>query len=301
MKKIKAFFYVCVQSCTNPSYYKKILASPFGFSLKYLVFLLFLLSLVLTGKAAYTYTSLSPKISEILPRLKEEGEKFYPQGLEVTVRDGVVSTNVREPYVIDFPKLFSDIPVADGMHLLTIDTNAQAADFDSYKSLVVVGNNVIYFKDSQGNKFYSLGAHKGTILINKSQYEQWLSVIIPYIDRAASTLFVMIGWLLLFLPFVITGFDLAGRLTYLLLLSVIVFLIAKIFRKRVGYWDVYHMGMHGITVPILTVFLFGIFRIHIGFLFTGLFLVWMMIVLSRLDSTKAHKPAVRKPLKKKRK
>lgn len=286
MRKLRTFFHVLFKSATDPGYYRDILKTRFSFSLQYLAFLLFLLSLVTTAKAAAAYRAALPGILVFQKQLEEGGKSWFPKELVVTVRDGVVSTNVKEPYTIDFPFRFPGMEQPTIAHAITIDTKAQAADFPTYKSLFVVGKNAVYYQDNRGYKFYPLTDMKGEFVVNKAAYDEWIGKIAPYftsiptIARWLSIVFFIL------MPVFITAGTLVGKLSYLLIVSLIVLLLAKLMKKPVGYAAVYRFGMHGLTVPLLFSLILGAFGVRVPLLFTAVFLMWMGLVLSRLAAAK---------------
>lgn len=282
MKKFQTFFHVLFKSATDPGYYRDILKTRFSFSLKYLAFLLFLLSLVTTARAVASYRAALPRVLAFQKQLEEGGKSWYPKELVVTVRDGVVSTNVREPYTIDFPFRFPGMEQPTIAHAITIDTKAQAADFPTYKSLFVVGKNAVYYQDNRGYKFYPLTDMKGEFIINKAAYDEWIGKIAPYLKSIPT----IARWLsivfFIFMPFLVTAGTLVAKLSYLLIVSLIVLLLAKLMKKPVGYGVVYRLGMHGLTVPILLSLVLGASGVRLPLLFTAIFLIWMGLVFSRL-------------------
>ena len=113
----------------------------------------FLFSVVATVRYAYSFAAFLPKLPQYVAMAREKGAGFYPKDLVVTVKDGEVSTNVKEPYAIDLP--FAP------EHLLVLDTKATAERFNEYKAFVVVGKNTVYYRDDKGYKFYPLTDMKG--------------------------------------------------------------------------------------------------------------------------------------------
>ena len=289
MRKLRTFFHVLFKSATDPGYYRDILKTRFSFSLQYLAFLLFLLSLVTTAKAVTLWRSAAPGILRFEKQLEEGGKSWYPKDLVVTVKDGLVSTNVKEPYVIDFPV---PVPVSEDQtitHFITIDTKAQAVDFAKYQSAVMVGGNAIYYRDNNGYKFYPLTDMKGEFVVNKALYDEWMAKALPYIRNLPTAVNWLSGVAIVLLPFVLTFGALASKLTYLSFVSLVVLLLAKLMKKPVGYGAVYRLGMHGLTVPIFLSLVLGAFGVRVPLLFTAVFLVWMGVVLSRLATVKKHR------------
>lgn len=101
MRKLKLFGRVLWRSCTDPAYYKDLVRARASFSLKYLFVFAFLFSLVATVRYALVFASFVPNVPNYVALVKEKGAGWYPKDLVVTVKDGEVSTNAKEPYVFD--------------------------------------------------------------------------------------------------------------------------------------------------------------------------------------------------------
>ena len=283
MRKLKLFGRVLWRSCTDPAYYKDIVRARASFSLKYLFVFAFLFSVVATVRYAYSFAAFLPKLPQYVAMAREKGAGFYPKDLVVTVKDGEVSTNVKEPYVIDFPFVLP----ADGdnkpEHLLVIDTKATAERFTAYKSVVVVGKNTVYYRDDKGYKFYPLTDMKGTTVINYALYDEWAGKVLPYLNYVPQIVYGAGAAGLLLLPFVLTTGRMAEYLFVLLVLTIFSLGLAKLLKKKLPYPTLYRLGMHAITVPVLMTYFFQFFGISVPFLFPLVFVGWMGVVLSRVS------------------
>lgn len=283
MRKLQLFGRVLWRSCTDPAYYKDILKARASFSLKYLFVFAFLFSIVASVRYAYSFAAFLPKLPQYVAMAREKGAGFYPKDLAVTVKDGEVSTNVKEPYVIDFP--FA-LPV-DGdnkpEHLLVIDTKATAERFTAYKSVVVVGKNTVYYRDDKGYKFYPLTDMKGTTVINYALYDEWAGKVLPYLNYVPQIVYGAGTVGLLLLPFVGATGRMVEYLLALLVLTIFSLVIAKLLKKKLTYPILYRLGMHAITVPVLVTYFFQFFGISVPFLFPLVFVGWMGVVLPRVS------------------
>lgn len=283
MRKLQLFGRVLWRSCTDPAYYKDILKARASFSLKYLFVFAFLFSIVASVRYAYSFAAFLPKLPQYVAMAREKGAGFYPKDLVVTVKDGEVSTNVKEPYVIDLP--FA-LPV-DGdnkpEHLLVIDTKATAERFTAYKSVVVVGKNTVYYRDDKGYKFYPLTDMKGTTVINYALYDEWAGKVLPYLNYVPQIVYGAGTVGLLLLPFVLSTGRMVEYLLALLVLTIFSLVIAKLLKKKLTYPILYRLGMHAITVPVLVTYFFQFFGISVPFLFPIVFVGWMGVVIPRVS------------------
>jgi hypothetical protein len=81
----------------DPLYYRVVRAETTGASLKYYYKLVLILALVLTILFSVV---IIPAIIVFTNLVKTDGPNWYPADLVVTIKEGKVSTNVAEPYVV---------------------------------------------------------------------------------------------------------------------------------------------------------------------------------------------------------
>lgn len=227
-----------------------------------------------------------PHVRAAVASLKEVAPTLYPAELVVTIKDGNVSTNVREPYAIELPpkwrELASKEETGAAPHLLVIDTRARAEDFPKKNTFILLTKQSIVIPDENDTvKFYSL-KDVGNITITKQLYTKVISNVLPYLDLLPTIATVGIGCIILFLPFLFAGVTLLGYLLYLLVAVGILWIIAIVIKAPRTYGDLYWLSMYGLTLPICYRLLEVIFRFHVNFLFTVIFLVWMGYVLKNL-------------------
>jgi len=83
-------------------------------------------------------------------------DKTYPNELEIKIQNGVLSTNVTEPYYITFsPEYFDSLfPDKKGgspkskIRLLAIDTKGRAEKFENYQSLALLTSTSLIYYDN---------------------------------------------------------------------------------------------------------------------------------------------------------
>lgn len=283
MRRLKLFGRVLWRSCTDPGYYKDILKARASFSLKFLFVFALLFSLVATVQYAVAFAAFLPKMPGYLAMAREKGMTLYPKDLVVTVKDGVVSTNAKEPYVIDFPFALPQDTENKPDHLLVIDTKATAERFTEYKSVVVLGKSTVYYRDDKGYKFYPLTDMKGTLVINKAQYDEWAGKVLPYLQYLPQMVYGLGIAGLVLLPFMLTTGRVVGYLLALVVLTMFSLVLARVMKKKLAYGALYRLGMHAITVPVLVTYFLQFFGISVPFLFPLIFVGWMGVVLPRVS------------------
>lgn len=294
MSKLKTFFRTLRKSLTSFPYYKEILKAKFSFSFKYLYFLLYLINLVLGIWFAVAIVFLMPLVPNFLAQVKDVAYKSYPSELVVTIDNGKVKTNVKEPYFIDFPKEFRNVGGLENFRLVTIDTKAQVGDYPKYNTVVLVtGDSVVYPDSSSGSRatgtykvvpLSQAGSAGQKMVIDKAGYDKVVTSLLPYLNYVKPLMWVGVFLSIFLLPFLGASMAMIGKLVYLLITSLIVLLVIKIMKKTYSYSQIYRISMHGLTLPILISFVLGLFGINIQFLYTIVFTIFMIMVFAKMGS-----------------
>ena len=287
MEKLKIFWRTFVKSLTKPLYYKDILKSGFSFSLKYLVFLLFLISVFWTLKFSAGLLSLKPKLPEFADIAKNVVANVYPDKLVITHKAGKISTNVREPYYIDMPENTWD---TSGMHLVAIDTKGKVEDYEKHNSVVLLTDEFAVVPDNQnganGYRMYPLKDYlkdvPDGVQMNKAVYQTFAHQVLPYIDKLPQYLMGLSLILIILMPFLGALLTLSGYMLYLILPVFILWIISKLMKKGLAYGKVFQLSMHGLTLPILISALITLYGKSFPFLFSIIFFGFMIFVLSRI-------------------
>lgn len=274
MNQLKAFFYSLKRSLFEPKYYKDVFEANFWFSFKYLLFLLFILSFIKIIVFAGFYLKARPSIQPGINKAMKYTYEFYPDNLELRIRDGQLSTNVKEPYVFDIK---NNKEKTDRV-LLTIDTEGLIDNYPNYNSYILATKNAIIFPSKSNNNrigetsvfyFRDLGQD---LTLNKEVYDKGVDMVKPYASKAN----ILIDWVVLTLSPIILIFGsffwTMGTLFVLLFLTFFIWIANLLFKKGYSFGSLYKMGMHAVTWPILLGFLLPGFYILI-------FLVWMLIIL----------------------
>ncbi len=280
MRRIKFFFRVFWRSISSPEYYQDIAKAKFSFSLKYLYFLLVLISLVWGIKFSVEAVSYFPKIPAFIDKTKIALKDLYPPHLVLTVKNGELSTNVKEPFFVNPPKEWPE-PEEKFVHFIAIDTNAKIEDFEKYKSAVLLTKKyIVFWDDNSGYRIRPIKEIVSNITVDRHYYDNLVSKILPFLDNLSYFVILAILFSVLVWPFLGGVISLLGRLLWLVVASVFVLLIAKIMKKDLGYKKLYQLGMHAVTAPFLIALFFDLIRQPRPFLFTFLiFLAFMSFVL----------------------
>ena len=289
MNPLKTFFYSLKKSLFEPKYYKDVAKVNFWFSFKYLWFLLFLLTfikmLTLSGQYLYKRNRIQPEVNKIMIY----AENFYPRELKLQIKNGKLSTNVREPYVFDLEK---DKLQEGQKHLLIIDTQGSIENYPSYNSYILATRNaVVYPSESKNNKIGETSVFyfrelKKDFTLEKKTYDNLLNIVKPYVPRFG----LFVDWVFLsFSPlFIIFGsfFWTIGVMFGLLFLTFFVWIVNLIFKKQYSFGSLFKMGMHAITWPILISEISKYLNSPYPKFYSLIFLIWMLVILFQKSTSK---------------
>lgn len=286
MNPLKTFFYSFKNSLFKPKYYQDIVKTNFWFSFKYLWFLLFLLTIIKTFVLAGLYLKNRPLIQPKVNKLMIYAENFYPKELKLQIKNGQLSTNVKEPYIFEIEK---NQAKNYQKHFLVIDTQGSIENYPSYSTNILATKNaVVYPSKSSRNQvgetsvFYFRDL-KRDFTLDKGVYNSFINIIRPY----SSKVNYFVDWIVLSISplFMIFGSLLwvVGVMFGLLFLTFFVWVLNLIFKKRYSYGSLFRMGMHAVTWPILTTEVMRYIRPPYPSYYVLIFFVWMFIILSSFE------------------
>ena len=131
-------------SIHNPEFYKGLLSRKISWSFKY--FFSFILILAVVSTAVFGWRAV-PAVNSFLNNLAPTILEYYPDELEIVIKDGEASSNVAEPYVIKLPaELMSNAPESappnepldaenDVENALVINTKSSLIDWKEFKEV----------------------------------------------------------------------------------------------------------------------------------------------------------------------
>lgn len=284
MNKLKTFFQTFYKSLIDFSYYQDVFNASISFSLKY-IFILFLFLQFFTGIFfAKELALLIPKVPNFVNQVKMTSRNLFPNDLIINFNNGKLRTNVDEPYFIEFPEnLATHQPKK---HFITIDTKAKVEDIKKYRTLILVTANALVLPDKdQGYRIQFLDEIKGQFQIDKPNYNLILKKLLPFLDYIPVLIYMLITLSILFFPLLTAGLILISKLVYLYFFSLILFLLAKIMNKNIGYKKVFQLAIHASTLPILISYLAGWINLTIpAFSLSTVLLLFMIFVFSKLKT-----------------
>lgn len=281
---MKDFIELIQKSIYSPEYYRDILIRPASYAWKYYASLAMLLAVLMT---IVTTVPLVPKIHSFLKELPEKVISYYPQDLKITIAKGEVTTNVQEPYFVDFPGNNTKLATASEiLRIATIDTKSEVTldQFNVYNSVFWLSHNSIVALDS-AKALHTVVLGDLNATIDVAHIRSALTKIEPY--------FIFITPLVVLLVFVGMIVSFLAMIVYLLFDALLVYLLGKIMKEHWSYAQSYHLSLHAVTLPLLlssVFYLLPIPGIQLPFLSTALVLVIVYLnfannkpVVSELD------------------
>lgn len=228
------------ESIYSPKFYKDIPSQTFSSALGYFL----LLSLVLTGiESLFLIKPLIFEFKKEVQIIVESAINYYPQDLTITIRNGRVYSS-EDPLVIPFPVQNTDESSQDFKNLVVIDTKTpySSSQFDDFKTVAWVTADSLFIKNDDEIRTVDL-ARAPDFTLDRSVIRQITAKIIPYLSIIGPFLFIAFS-ILIFISYSI-------RLVYLLFLSLLIFIIAKIAKLSLPYRSIYKMGTYAMTLPLL--------------------------------------------------
>ncbi len=281
-RKIKFFFNTFIKSLTKFSYYKEIKNAKFSFSLKYLFFLFYVISLIGSIIFASSVSILViPKVPAFIASVKLKAPTLYPAGLVVNIKNGNLSINQKEPYYIDSLNQFN---LTEGhSHFITIDTKANASDIKAINSAILVTKDSVVTVENNAlsYKVYPIDP-KTNLTIDQSLYNKLLAQLLPYLKYIQPALIAIVVLAILVGPILAASLSLIGQLLYLLIFSLVLFILVKLMKKDLTFKKTYQLSMHASTLSILLAFVVGALGIQMPFMLgSAILFVFMVLVLNQ--------------------
>lgn len=257
------------QSVYSSEYYRELLARPFSYSWKYYSGLAMLLALFLTIVSSIP---LVPQVSRAVHEFPAKFFAYYPDELEVQVRNGIVTSNVAEPYFLPLPLALKKEmpPESDMQHLLVIDTKNPLSleAFRAYKAVIwVSGDAIASYDGEQGIRIKPI-AKEANFVVNEGELHGIESRISPFYSfiTPAMVAAIFLGLMIAF----------GVNFIYLIFGALVIMLLGRfVLKQNWSYGVSYRIGLHAITLPLLADTLFsasGVNIINLPFLQTALML-----------------------------
>lgn len=241
MKILKTFGYAYYNSISSLSYYRDVLAAKTSFSLKYVLALGLIFTIITT--ANFTIR-IYPEIVAFVDKLPNEIAKIYPDELVVSGKNNEWFVNQPEPYAIEFPykERFKELEDLNMKNLVVFDKQGTMETFADYDTLILVGNKLVYARDNN-NK---ISATPLTEIPEGSFTKQTLlnvvTEIMPTIKAIIGVTPIIVGLLYLLA-------NTSMMVFYTLILALLLLLTSALFKKGLTYTEGLRVGLHAVTLP----------------------------------------------------
>lgn len=263
------FFENIKNSIYSPDYYKEVAIKPISYSFKYFFLFALLVSVIVAGIMCF---SASPDIKSFILTSIEQLNNYYPEKLEVNIKNGIASSNVQEPYFLKIPDEFKN---KDIDNVLVIDTKNKFSldNFNSYRTTILLNSDSIAYMGDKKVEMMLLKDYPD-VTINKAEVNSLFDAVKPFVKFVYPAVFILV---FLFQFIVITN-----KLIYLIFAALLVWLIFKIRKIDIGYKKSYQLGMHLMTLGIILGGLFFIFHITaFPYFFTILLILLSLINIKK--------------------
>ncbi|MEN9389132.1 MAG: hypothetical protein RLY61_216 [Candidatus Parcubacteria bacterium] len=241
MKIFKTFGYVYYNSISSLAYYKDVLATKTSFSIKYVLALGLIFTLITT--ANFTLR-VFPEVKAFVDKLPAEVAKAYPDDLVISGKNNEWFINQPEPYAIPFTynELFKETDTLARKNLVVFDKLGTMETFADYNTLLLISGKYVYAQDSN-NK---ISATPLTEIPEGSFAKQDLLTFVaqtmPLVKGIVSVTPLVVGLFYLLA-------NTSMMLFYTLILGLLLMLLSALFRRGLTYTEGFKIGLHAITLP----------------------------------------------------
>ena len=242
------FFKTIADSIYSPAFYGSVVKGEYKSSFAYF-FLFIIICAVL--KTAF----IAPQIvafQDVVSTMGVQTIDKFPADLKVVIKNGKVSTNVKEPYLIPLP----DLKSPDAAILIVIDTKTpySAEQLKKYKTIAWLTGDTL---------FYARRASSGEIKVIPLTDVKDFTLDKDFVDstfKTLSPLLKLIGPLLVILAVFGIYAGYIFELVYFFLLALLVWLVATVMKVNMDYWKAYRVSIHALTAPLLVGLVFALIQ-----------------------------------------
>lgn len=247
-------------SVYDPKFYAGIKKQSLGQALKYFFFLILGLTILNTLILSY---ELGVKVPQEIRNFVSQMANSYPADLEVKIENGKVVTNAKQPFFIPFPQ-GENINNESLNNFLVIDTETpySAPQFQQYKTLAWLTKDSLFYQNNDYSQRSIDLSDVQNVTINRSFVQNILNQISPWFNAIGPVLIltVFIG---LYIGFIF-------NLIYFLLLAVLIYFLASIFKWGLNYGASFRTAIYASTLAFLVdlvIFNTGLWTGFFGFPF----------------------------------
>jgi len=304
------FFKNIVRTIYDKSFYLGSENEPFWkrYNMLYVVHLILAVTFVF-AIANFYYTN-KAEVARFGVNIEKALPTLYPKDLVLTLKNGELSTNQKEPYYLGntFVKSIENDMDLSNANLITIDTKATLDDYESLKTLVLLTKRGAIVKQSEKGEirfypytqFTPAKSKDETYVFDYKKYMQGVKEFGPIVKRIPDIFtyaVVIVGVLALLLAPLFTTL---GWLIALLFLSIIGYFAALIIKRKKSFGYIYKMGIY-LAIPLTLLENIHTFSGYVGLKgvpdFSGYtWLVYLLLLAVFIPETKQDKVVMQTPL-----
>lgn len=294
MQKLIRFFKNVVLSFSSAEFYGKVLATPFSFSVKYFLFLIFIAGIVYS--VVYNAT-ISPILNKITDNGQEIVDKLIPNDFKLNINNDTVEYFGEKPFILSVNDLYKNLKLTNKARSLkknvfVIDTKTSFSieKFKEYNTFFWITKNGIVSSDpdrpESGVK--TAGFKKSSEEpITKKDLKEIVRFAIPFQKQILKFLTFLI------LPIAIT-YLLLNNLFMLFWVALIAFIIGKFAKYNYCFNKYFQLSIHASTIPFLIEIglnislLFNFIPARIPFWYPLLTLIILFFFLRKIEVKKVR-------------
>jgi hypothetical protein len=292
MRYITRVFSVVKESFYGPERYARVATGRATAGITYAFFAATLGALSFSSMFILGFISLSG-----VDISREAVNRIYPDGLEITIKDGVASTNMQEPILISTDEVMNAFNLPANLsrvdefgqyqNILVIDTTRELSlnDVEAYQSWAVLGNNNFYTHDSEeGITAQPLRGTPGIQVITESVAQDVIDGIRPFIVWGIPVALIVIAVSFVFF-FGIFLLALAAPAT------LVVKLIAKLQGFSISYSGAYAVSLLAMVATTLVGSIAGFFFVDVPFILELILFCALIIINFKARAVPPPPPA----------
>ncbi len=240
-QKIKAALHVYIRSLTSLSYYDSLLNTRFSFSLKFYLVLALLFTLV---NSAFSTIHLVPRLQKNINSVLDYALNMFDDDLVITLKDGRLSINQQEPYVVPTGSTTSGSPSdITKRNFLVINTSAEPSDLEGdLPTIILVTSDSLILNLGNQSKIISLHSFRDRV-ITKTTFSQTIAHIRSYLRFVPYFVTVLLVLASLF-------YYLVYRLLYLFVVGSLLYLLNLLRGASLKFLDCYRIALHTMSLPL---------------------------------------------------
>lgn len=233
MKKIKDIFLNSLYP--NKKFYKELLKKKFSYSILYFISFIFLLNFVM-----FIVLLFKINIGLNFNNLKLFLNSFdrLPDNLIVNIENGFLSTNSNGPVFI-----WSNIGSSKKL-IVVIDETAASEKIRQYKSSVLFTSTNIVIDQWKNKEIINLPYTKSDVKITKDMVINFKQILINIFP-------IILGFIAFYMLVLTPIFTIIFLLLFLSFITLIIYLIFKLWAKKLIFNKTLQISFHATTLPII--------------------------------------------------